>query len=174
MGHPAIARWLIAQGAPVTIFEAAALGLDAGLERLVASDIASVNDFAADGFTALGLAAFFGHAAAVDTLLAHGANPNLAANNAQRVAPLHSAAAHDHIAIARTLIAHGADVNATQEGDVTPLQEAAHHGSVELTRLLLDAGAQIDARNQQGKTALDYARENGNSEVIALLEGAGG
>jgi ankyrin repeat protein len=170
-GHPEIAQWLIAAGAPVTIFEAAALGLGEDLTRRLASDPVSVNAFAPDGFTALGLAAFFGHREAVETLLAYGANPNQAANNAQRVAPLHSAAAQDRLAIARILIAHGADVNATQEGEVTSLQEAAHHGAVEFVRLLLGAGADIGARNQQGQTALDYAREHGNAEVIALLGG---
>ena len=173
-GQRDIARLLVANGAMVTLYEAAALGLTEHLARILGADPQRVNDYAADGFTAMGLAAFFGQGEAVEMLLARGALPNRASNNAQRVTPLHSAVAHQHVAIARMLIAHGAEVDARQESDFTPLQEAAHHGSVELVRMLLAAGATVDLRNAFGKTALDYAQENGNAEVTALLEQKGG
>jgi uncharacterized protein len=168
-GQDAMARFLVAQGAEVTLYEAAALGLTEQLAPLLVANPQGVNLHATDGFTALGLAAFFGQAGAVELLLAHGAQPSLASTNAQHVAPLHSAVAHQHEAIARMLIVQGADVDARQESGVTPLHEAAHHGSVALVSLLLDASATINQRNDQGVTALQYAQENGDRETIALL-----
>ena len=167
--HSDIAQFLIVQGATVTRYEAAALGLTEVLAQRISEAPESVNDCAPDGFTALGLAAFFGQPAAVDLLLAHGAQPNVASQNSQRVAPLHSAVAHQQVAIARTLIEHGAGVDARQEGGFTPLHEAANIGSLALVRLLLDAGAAVNLADDKGKTALTYALANGNAEVIALL-----
>jgi ankyrin repeat protein len=128
-----------------------------------------VDAYAADGFFPLGLAAFFGHEEAVRLLLARGANPNLAARNAMKVAAIHAATAAGSFGIARLLIEAGADVNAVQQAGFTPLHAAAMTGQVDLAKLLLDRGADPGARTDDGRTALAMARDSKHQAVVDLL-----
>jgi hypothetical protein len=77
------------------VFEAAAFGHAERLGELLESDPGLARAFSGDGFTALHLAAFFGHPEAVRLLLDRGADPNAVATSEQigPVQPLHSAAA---------------------------------------------------------------------------------
>ncbi len=163
-------------GGPADVFEAAALGHAAQVAALLAADPALTNAFAQDGFTPLGLAAYFGHPAVVEALLAQGADPNLAARNAMQVRPLHSAVANRDAAtahaLAETLLRHGAEANAQQEGGYTALHEAAFHGEAALARLLLSHGADPQVKTSDGLTALDLAEKHGHAEVAALLRTA--
>jgi ankyrin repeat protein len=167
--QPAIARALIDRGTPLDIFEASAVGDAERLRAVLAGEPSLANEFAADGFTPLGLAAFFGNPEAARILLASGANPNLAARNATKVTPLHSAIAGKNVETARDLLVHGADVHARQEGGFTPLHGAAVDGDEDAIRLLLAHGADRAARNDAGKTAADLARERGKSSAADLL-----
>jgi ankyrin repeat protein len=135
------------------VFEAAAFGRLERLAELLASDPGLARAFSGDGFTALHLAAFFGHAEAVRLLLDGGADPNAVATSAQigPVRPLHSAAATGRLECARLLLAHGADVNARQGGGFTALHAAAASSDAELARLLLAAGADATARADDGR-----------------------
>ena len=112
----------------------------------------------------------------VDQLLAAGADPNLAARNAMRVAPIHSAVANQDAAVALTittaLLAHGAQVNVAQEGGYTPLHETAFHGDAALTDLLLRHGADPRAPTSEGVTPLALAEKHGHAEIAARLRGA--
>src|SRR4051812_46193082 len=72
-GHHAIVDSLVAAGATLDVFAAAALGEMAALEAALAADPAAVNAFAFDGWTPLHLAAFFGRKPAAARLLAAGA-----------------------------------------------------------------------------------------------------
>lgn len=171
--EPAIAARLAAERSDLTIFEAAAVGHERRVEAFLDSDSAQLDAVAGDGFTPLGLASFFGQPEVVELLLAHGANVNLASQNAMRVAPLHSAVAQRRIDIARQLIAHGADVNARQADDFTPLHGAAQNGQAEMVALLLQHGADMNARPRDGQTALTLARATQAADAIALLEAAG-
>jgi ankyrin repeat protein len=134
------------------IFEAAAFGREERLEELLESDPGLARAFSGDGFTALHLAAFFGHAEAVLLLLDGGADPNAVARSAQigPVQPLHSAAATGRLECVRLLLANGADVNARQGGGFTALHAAAASSDTELARLLLAAGADATARADDG------------------------
>ena len=82
-GQRDIAQDLLARLLPeqLSIHEAAAAGVVPRLEQLIAADPASVNAWSPDGFQPLGLAAFFGHPAAVDLLLAHGGEVNTVARH---------------------------------------------------------------------------------------------
>lgn len=157
-------------GTPLSIFEAAALGRAPVVREVLDADPTLVNAVAPDGFTPLGLAAFFGKPDVVMALLDRGADPNVASHNAMRVAPLHSAVAAKHLPIATALLAHGADVNAVQADEYTPLHEAAHNGHVEMIKLLLRHGANPQAKLRDGQTPLDTARAAGHTETIAMLE----
>jgi len=133
-----------------------------------------LNSFSADGFTLLGLAAFFGHFILAQELLEKGADPNISANNPYKVAPLHSACATSNLEMATLLIKHGADVNAKQMHNVTPLHSAAHNGKTDLVQLLVDKGADINATMENGKTPLLMAEEakfNDTANLIKKLVG---
>ena len=167
--HPEIARIFVEHGAMLDVFEASALGDVERLRELLAEDSSRANAFAPDGFTPLGLAAFFGHSEAVRLLLENGADPNLASANAQRVAPLHSAVAGGKVEIVRMLLARGADVHARQDLGFTALHGAAVGGGEEMIRLLLDQGADPAARNVAGKTPADLARERADKRASEIL-----
>lgn len=167
--EPEIATFLADSGAEMTACEAAALGRVEALRDLLSADPAQVNAFSADGFTPLGLAAFFGQPIAAQVLLARGADPNIASANAMRVAPLHSSVAAQRLDISEELLRHGANVNATQADDFTPLHEAAQNGQAPMIALLLEYGADLTARKSDGQTALDVAEAHGQAEAAALL-----
>ena len=166
--RPDFTRELIEAGAEIGLFEAAALGDTARLEELIGDDREAANRFAPDGFQPLGLAAFFGHLDAALYLLAHGADPNCPSRNAQRVAPLHSAAASNNLRIVAALIESGADVNARQQGGFTALHAAAQNGNEEMVRLLVCARADCAAKNDAGQVAAEMQRKE-NARVDALL-----
>ena len=169
VGHPEIARVFLDRGADPDVFEASATGEIGRLERRLAEDPSRANAVASDGFTPLGLAAFFRQRDAVRLLLARGALVNTASQNAQRVTPLHSAVAGGEEGIVADLLAHGADVAARQELGFTPLHNAAAGGNETIIRLLLDRGADRSERSDSGKTAEDIARDRGHSEAAELL-----
>jgi ankyrin repeat protein len=167
--QPAIVRILLERATTLDVFEATAIGDVGRLRKLLAEDPGRVNAVAPDGFTPLGLASFFGHAGAAQLLLENGADPNLPAQNATKVAPLHSAVAGGNTEIVRDLLAHGADVHARQEGGFTPLHNAAFEGEEELIELLLAHRSDRTARSDAGKTPADLAREKGRQRAAQLL-----
>ena len=169
-GKQDIVAALLASGVSLNVFEAAATGQTAQLRKLIEQDPPLVNSYAPDGFTPLGLAVFFGHAEAVDALLAAGAEVNAAYRETMKLTPLASAMAVGRNDIARTLIAHGADVNATAANDVRPLHTAAARGNIESATLLLDHAADISAVTSDGKSALSYAEERNHPEMVEFLK----
>ena len=173
-GRDEIVSLLLASGTELDIFEAAATGRAGRVRALLKSKPDLANAFAPDGFTPLGLAAFFGHVEAVKVLLDGGAQVNVSSRNALKAVPLRSAAVAGHLDIARLLVARGADVNARGEGGETPLHEVAGVGRVEFARLLLDHGADVNARGDDGKTPLTVAIENKQTEMANFLRSRGG
>ncbi|GAA5534959.1 ankyrin repeat domain-containing protein [Deinococcus aluminii] len=170
--RPEIMRLLIEAGAPLSVFEAAATGELAALREHLDAQPDLVNGVSPDGFTPLGLAAFFGREEVAAELLARGAEVNRASANAMRVQPLHSAAAGNHTALALRLLAAGADVNGAQHGGFTPLMSAAQNGNAKLVEALLAAGADPALTTEDGQNAAALAREEGHSAVLAILSGA--
>jgi ankyrin repeat protein len=168
-GHPDVVQALADKRRDLDIFEAAVTGKVDQLKALVESRPELANAVAPDGFQPLGLACFFGQAAAARFLLEHGAETNAPSQNAQKVMPLHSAAASRSLEIVRLLLEHGADPNARQIEDFTPLQEAASNGQIEMVALLLDHGADPNAVQKQGQTALSIAQKQGHPEVADYL-----
>ncbi|MGE5235517.1 MAG: ankyrin repeat domain-containing protein [Acidobacteriota bacterium] len=160
---------LIAAGHPLTLHEAAAAGRLERLAELLDHAPARVDEFAPDGFWPLGLAAFFGQHAAVEALIARGADINLKARNAVGVAALHAAIAGGHLAIVETLVRAGADVNARQQGGYTPLHGAASGDLAGAVDVLLAHGAEPSARSDDGKTPADVARERGHAALAERL-----
>ena len=156
------------------IFEAATLGEVEKVKQLLNEKPVLLNGYSADGFTLLGLAAFFGHLDLAKELLEKDAEPNVAANNQFKVAPLHSACATSNLEIATLLIQNGADVNAKQIKNVTPLHSAAYNGQSDLVQLLADNGADINAKMDNGQTPLSMAEEAKFEETADLIKKLGG
>jgi ankyrin repeat protein len=171
-GQPDVAKLLVAKGASLNIFEAAATGQLAKVQELVASEPDLVNATANDGFQPLGLAAFFGQTAVVHFLLEQGAEVNVASKNQQRVMPLHAAVAGRHLEIAEALLMAGARVNARQAGNFTPLHGAVENGQVETVKLLLGYGADVRAISDTGQTAIEIGQAKGYGEIVELLQGS--
>ena len=165
-GHAELAAELARLGAAADVFDAAALGDVDRLRALLDADPTAAEAFAGDGFTALHLAAWFGHDKAAELLLARGANTEAVATNGTELQPLHSAAAGGHTVIAHLLLDRGADIDARQQGGVTPLHSAAHRNDAGMVALLLGRGADPTATTADGKTAGDLASD---PAVLALL-----
>jgi uncharacterized protein len=168
--RPHMADLLIELGAPVSVFEAAANGAQIRLEAALDADPALLHALSPDGFSLLGLTAFFGHEQAARMLVALGADVNAASQNPMQVAPLHSAAAGNHTVLARLLLEAKANPNVVQHGGYTPLHSAAQNGNLELVRLLLKQGADPLARTEEDHDAQALAEQNGHPEVAALLQ----
>lgn len=92
-GHPEIAQLFAGRGATLSIHEAAAVGDEASVRRLLDADPSLLDAFSEDGFPPLGLAIFFRHPALARVLIERGADVSAPSRNTQKVAPLHAAAA---------------------------------------------------------------------------------
>ena len=132
---------LLAAAPVLDVFDAAALGRLDRLAELIATDPGEANVWSADGFTPVGLAAFFGHPDAVELLLAHGADVHAVARNPMRVQPLHAATAARSVEAVRLILEAGADPDAEQQEGWTALMVARRHGDHAIVDLLLAHGA---------------------------------
>jgi ankyrin repeat protein len=160
---------LLEGGAVLDLFEAAAVGRADRLAEILDALPGAISARAADGFTALHLASYFGHQEAAGLLLGRGADANAEAANPSRVRPLGSAASARAAGIVSLLLAHGAGVDATQEKGFTALHAAAMNGDLETVELLLAHGADRGLRSEDGRTALDFAVQAGKTEAATRL-----
>ncbi len=168
-GKADVARLLVDRGAPVSFAEAVALGDAERVKSMLARDPALLHSRSADGFPAAGLAIFFKHPELARWLIEQGADVNAAAENAQRVAPVHAAAAVCDRETMRLLLERGADPNAKQQMDYTALHGAASRGDVEMARLLLAHGADRNAKAADGMTPAEVAAKYGHPQFAEWM-----
>lgn len=172
--QPGVAESLASAKQALDVFEAAALGRVERIRELCDERPELATAVAADGFTALHLAAFFGTPEAVVALLGAGAEPSVAAANPSGVHPLHSAAASGADESVRLLLEAGADPNATQTGGYTALHAAALHHRPVMVRALLAHGARRELETDDGRTAEELARSaegERRAETLTALSG---
>ena len=167
--QPELSEIILSHVENLTFFEAAALGKKDIIEGALKENPDILHDFSDDGFTPLGLAAYFGKEDVVRLLLLNGADPNIPSRNGYNVYPIHSAVASDYDMIAKMLLEAGADVNVVQMSGATPLHSAAHNGNIDLLIVLLEAGANVNALTEDGKTPADKASEKGFGEIAKIL-----
>lgn len=166
---PDVVNALLEAGAPVDIFEASVLGKVDRIKEILQSSPARVSEHAPDGFTPVALAAFFGQPAAVQALIAAGADVNAAAKNALKVAALHAAVAGGKLEIVNAVLEAGADPNAQQQAGFRAIHEAGTKANRALAELLLAHGADPALPNDTGVNAIDLAREKGHAEFADWL-----
>ena len=169
--HPEIAQLFVDRGAELTFAEACAVGDERRALALLDRDPALIHQRTDDGYPAVGFAIFFRHPALARALIERGADVNAAADNAQRVAPVHAAATVGDIETMRLLLDRGADPNARQQSGFTPLHAAAGNGDLEMARLLVARGADRHARTDDGADAAEIAAKRGRGEFVAWLNG---
>ena len=166
---PQITEVLIKCVDDISLFEAAAAGKFDTVTHLITTKPQYVNDHTDDGFTALGLACYFGHYDVARYLVLKGADVNLPSKNGFNVYPIHSAAAGNYTDIVKLLIEAGAEVNVKQQAGSTPLHAAAQYGNLDMLIVLLEFGAEVNVRMEGGKLPADLAREKGYNEIAEIL-----
>ncbi|MGH9866043.1 MAG: ankyrin repeat domain-containing protein, partial [Candidatus Acidiferrales bacterium] len=172
-GKSEVRDLLLERGAQLNIHEAAAAGKSEHVAALAAQNPAAINSFAADGFTPLALAAFFGQRDVAQWLLANGADVNAIAQNPMGYTPLTGAVARGDTEIVRLLLSNGANSAHRYGAGYSALHEAAAGGKLEIAKLLLDHGADSSARTDDGQTPLSMAESKGQAEAAALLRQRG-
>ena len=168
-GHRNVAQTLVDHGAQVDVFAAAALGRADRLAMVLSEDRARLNAYSSDGWTPLGLAAYFGQREAARLLIASGADLQVTSRNETGNTPLHAAVAGRRQELVELLVESGADVNARDAGGWTPLNLAAQSGAADIVAYLLDHGADPTIANAAGQTPLETAEREGKAEVAELL-----
>lgn len=118
-----------------------------------------------------------GDNAAIETLLARGADPNERppTDSADQRSPLVLAAITGRIPVLKRLIAAGADVNGNSAG-LTPLLAATRDtwsGRFDVVMSLLTNGANVRARDAKGVTALHGAACSSDPALLQLVLEAG-
>lgn len=149
-------------------------------DAIVADDVNAVtqalaggwdgNALSPDGFTPLGLAAFFRRPAIFDLLLPLTRDVNEQARNPQAVAALHAATAMRDARMVEALLRAGATADLPQADGFTPLHVAASHGDAPIVALLLLFGADPRRRNDKGRDAVSMASDSGHDWPAERLE----
>ena len=125
-----------------------------------------------NGYTALHTAVDLNNVPAMHTLLAFGADVNIANNN--NYTPLMTACSNGNREVVYTLLQHGADFNLSDVDNETAMhaavdqerQEWVSGGSI---MLLLEAGAEINSMNNHGESVLHIAAHRGFDRVAEFL-----
>ncbi len=174
-GHSELAPLLQEAGGTPTYHEAAAIG-DTELVRSNLDRKPEILDsWSEGGFTALALAAHFGHGEAMRLLLDRGAGVDVVSRHPIEATPLIAALFGRRVEEAKILIERGADVRTRRGGKGfpragwSPLHYAAAYGFVDIVSMLLERGASVDAQDESGATPLDVACEDA-ARLLAAKE----
>jgi ankyrin repeat protein len=190
-----IVRFLLSQGsdpratdkdAKISTLKAATLGNDTEtIRQLVAAGV-DVNAADARGETPLMDAAGNGNLAAVQLLLAKGANvkaisgpPSGRVKNGViqlgHFTALQLASTYGPLPVIKALLEAGADVNERDARGMTALMlsVSSDHGDVEIAKALIAAGADVNAKSLAGETALAWAEKSAATSRIEVLKRAG-
>jgi RNA polymerase sigma factor (sigma-70 family) len=178
-GNNEIAELLLAAGVKPDIYEAASIGRTELVAAFLNDDPSLLDSYSREGFTALALAAHFGHLETLQHLISSGGNINAVSKHAMNVTPLHAALFGRRLEAAKVLVAAGADVTPRRGGPGWPragwtaLHYVAGLGFADLVEPLMERGADFNAHDDDGKTPLQVAVEADQREVVKLLTDRG-
>ena len=180
-GVTTFVEWIEVGGSTALLFGARHGDIECA--RTLLDHGANVNDTAADGNSALVVAAHSGHGAFAALLLARGANPNA---DGAGYTVLHAAVLRGDLELVKASLAHGANPNmqlangtpfrrsgpdyffpASLVGS-TPFLLAAKYASVDIMRALVDAGADRQLATRDGTTALMKAADSDRRRQAVL------
>lgn len=166
---PQITAILVKFAAQISIFEASAADRFDVVAHQIFKNPEIINNYSNDGFTPLGLAAYFGNYEIARYLVLKGADVNLVSSNGFYISPLQSAIGGNFTEIAKMLIENNAIINNAQKAGITPLHLAAENGNIEIIILLLEKGANVKAMMEGGKFPCDLALEKGYTDIAEIL-----
>lgn len=148
------------------IFDLAREGDVEALENLLRAEPQAATLRDANGYSALILAAYHGHEAAVARLTAFD-DVNYVSSYGTA---LMGAAVKGHTEIAALLLEADADPNLADADGNTPLIYAAMFEHEALARLLLAQRADPSQKNKKGFSAVDYAERQSNTTLTILFD----
>src|SRR2546430_5969186 len=151
-GNKELCDVLLANGVPLELHEAAALGRLERVKQLVEEIPAEAKTYSPDGFPVFALAAVFGHLDVAEYLFAKGADVNAAATNGTGYNALTGAAASGHTAIVSWLLANGADPNNRYGNGYSPLFTPPPNGHLGSVRSFLPRDPAFQGKTNVGKT----------------------
>ncbi|HJZ12402.1 MAG TPA: ankyrin repeat domain-containing protein, partial [Acidobacteriota bacterium] len=128
---------------------------------------ADINARDDDGYTALMLAAQFGHTETLQRLLT--ARADIEARDKNGETALMKAASHSRLLAVKALIASRARVNSKDNHGITALMKASYEGHREVVEALLAARADPSIVAKDGSTAMSFAQEKNHAAIIELL-----
>ncbi len=172
-GNKELCDVLQAQGIPLELHEAAALGRLERVKHFVEKEPSQAKSYSPDGFPVIALAAVFGHLEIAEYLFGKGADINAAATNGTGYNALTGAVASGHTSLVSWLLANDADPNYRYGAGYSPLLTAAANGHLAIVSILLASGADLQAQSNDGKTALSIAEERGHAAVTEFLRNGG-
>jgi len=173
--QPRIAKLLLDAGASTDIQDKwhqtpLIIADDWEIVRLILEKNPNVNLASPHHGTPLHCAAGWGQLNMEQTLIAHGADPNIHRQE-RGDTPLMNAIAYDHISCITPLLAAGADINACDNMGRTALSIAiSRHLDFPLVRLLLEKGANPNIPDKNGITPITKARLLGYEEIAVMMK----
>jgi ankyrin repeat protein len=150
-----------------TAIQAAALGGQTLIVRLLLENGADATVANKEGWTPLNSASDSGHVDVVKLLLEKGADVAVATNLGWT--PLNTASNKGHVDVVKLLLENGADATVVNKEGWTPLNTASDSGHVGVVKLLLENGADIAVATKDGWTPLNTASSKGHVDVVKLL-----
>ncbi|KAJ5150759.1 uncharacterized protein N7500_010948 [Penicillium coprophilum] len=120
-------------------------------------------------YTALQIAAFWGHLPVVELLLDHGAD--LDAQRQTLGTPLQAALEGGHFDVAEVLLSRGAEIDRHWGMFGSCLQVHSERGNFRVVEFLLDHGANIEDSGGENGNALQVACDAGHIDIVRFLLG---
>jgi ankyrin repeat protein len=120
-----------------------------------------------DGYTALHVAAQWGHQSIIEILFHAGASIHIPTTAGQT--PLVLAAGNGHLRVLQWLLRQGANLNEARGSSENALEAAARHGEVMIVKFLLDHGVDVNAQGGFYGNALQAASYEGHEKIVQIL-----